>query len=168
MESARSMLHAYNNLPRHLWAEAVHIAVYVLHRTINKQLDRITPFEMWYKCKPTVSHYRMFGSLAFVHLNKKVRRKLDPKSFAAIFVGHSYQSKVYRFWNPQINLIIESADDKFDERPGRSNFTSFPTYDRLLSADVLYPGVPSSSLSPIISLPELDIPSGSLRTMRPL
>lgn len=43
MESARSML-AERNLPKHLWAEAVNTAVYVLNRaSINEK--KMTPFE---------------------------------------------------------------------------------------------------------------------------
>ena len=79
MECARSMLHACS-LPTHLWAEGVNCAVYLLDQIMNKQLGSVTPYQKWFAHKPSVSHYRVFGSLAYVYMNKEVRTKLDPKS----------------------------------------------------------------------------------------
>ena len=69
MESVSSMLHAYS-LPISPWAEAIHGAVYSLNWTINKQLDKITPFEAWFQKNPSVTHYKTFRALAYVHVNK--------------------------------------------------------------------------------------------------
>lgn len=128
MECARSMLHAFS-LPTHLWAEAVNCAVYLLNRTTNKQLGSVTPYEKWFGHKPSVSHYRVFGSLAYVHINKEVRTKLDPKSLPVIFVGYSLHSRGYRLWDPHSDKIIESNDVHFDERPRRFNLALFPNLE---------------------------------------
>ena len=55
MESAWSMLHAFS-LHTHLWAEVFNCAMYILNRTMNKQLGSVT-HEKWFAHKPSVSHY---------------------------------------------------------------------------------------------------------------
>jgi transposase InsO family protein len=96
MESARSLLHA-RNVPLHLWAEAVACAVYCLNRALSTVNTDVTPFEGCYKRKPTVSHLRIFGSQAYVHIPDVLRTKLDPKSELCVFVGYSETQKAYRF-----------------------------------------------------------------------
>jgi hypothetical protein len=72
MESARSMIYA-KNMPKHLWAEAVNTAVYLLNRTTNKQLENLTSLERYYGTKPDIRHYKVFGSYSYVFVNKEVR-----------------------------------------------------------------------------------------------
>jgi hypothetical protein len=47
------------------WGEAVVTAVYILNRSPTKALNDRTPYEAWHGRKPTVSHLRVFGCLAF-------------------------------------------------------------------------------------------------------
>jgi hypothetical protein len=47
------------------WGEAVMTAVYMLNRSPTKALNGMTPYEAWHGRKPTVSHLRVFGCLAF-------------------------------------------------------------------------------------------------------
>ena len=114
-EAARSMLHLHD-LPLRLWAEATHTAVYILNRTINSQVGIVTPYELWFKTKPSVSHLRTFGTLAYIFIDKSKRTKFQPKGSRVIFVGYSKTSKgSWRFWRPLTNIISESSDVIFDE-----------------------------------------------------
>jgi hypothetical protein len=45
---------------------------------------------------PTVSHMRVFGSTAFIHVPKEKRNKLDPVSAKGVFLGYEPQTKGYR------------------------------------------------------------------------
>jgi transposase InsO family protein len=114
VEAARSMVHE-SNLPIRFWGEAVMTAVYVLNRTGTRTLDNITPFEAWYKQKPSVSHLRVFGTDAYVHVPKELRKKWEPKSKKGIFMGYSACSKAYRIWDVADRKIIESRDVLFNE-----------------------------------------------------
>lgn len=122
-EAARSMLQA-QHLPLTLWAEAVNIAVHVLNRTVNSQTGDQTPYELWYRKKPNISYYKVFGSTAYILTDKDHRTKFEAKGERVIFVGYSSTSKAWRFWNPKANKITESADVIFDELS--------PPYDSLL------------------------------------
>ena len=102
------------NLPRDLWAEAVNTAVYVKNR-IHGKTTKTTPFESWYGRKPDVSYFRIFGSFAYVHIPKSLRRKLDPKSQKLLFVGYSETQKTYRFFDRSTHKITVSRDAIFCE-----------------------------------------------------
>ncbi|KAA0053129.1 integrase [Cucumis melo var. makuwa] len=79
MEMARSMLKA-KNLPNEFWGDAVACTVYILNRAPTKSVPGMTPYEAWCGEKPSVSHLRVFGSIAYSHIPNQLRGKLDDKS----------------------------------------------------------------------------------------
>ena len=133
------MLHLHDT-PLKLWAEAVHTAVYILNRTINTHVGLTTPYKLWFHRKPSVSHYRTFGTLAYIFIDKSLRTKFQPNSMKVIFVGYSETSKGWRFWNPHKDNITESSDVLFDETTGYSYISSSSVPSSLFST-------PSSSSS---------------------
>ena len=52
-------------LNHRLWDEAINYASYVQNRAPHKALDGKTPYETWCGQKPSVSHFRVFGSKAW-------------------------------------------------------------------------------------------------------
>nr|GFC06653.1 retrovirus-related Pol polyprotein from transposon TNT 1-94 [Tanacetum cinerariifolium] len=86
LNMVRSMLKS-KKTPKEFWAEAVDCEVYLLNRCPSKSLDNKTPQEAWNGLKPTVSHVRVFGSIAYVHVSSQRRLKLDDRSEKHVFVG---------------------------------------------------------------------------------
>ncbi|OXU31735.1 hypothetical protein TSAR_007912 [Trichomalopsis sarcophagae] len=78
VESERSMLHA-KKVDKKLWSEAVNAACYILNQTINPG-DTTTPFEKWFRRKPTIKHLKIFGARAYMNVLKEKWHKFDPKS----------------------------------------------------------------------------------------
>lgn len=109
VESARTMLTA-KNLPTQLWAEATNTAVYILNRCVSSQTNNTTPFELWYKRKPELSHIRIFGSDAYAHIPKEHRKKWDPKSKKLILIGYQDNSTNYRLFNPTTKQVTIARD----------------------------------------------------------
>ena len=70
MERARSMLSGAG-LGQELWAEAVDTACYLVNRSPSSALDDKTPQKVWTGKKPSLSHLRVFGCDAYVHVPKK-------------------------------------------------------------------------------------------------
>ena len=60
----------------------------------------ITPYEKLYKQRPDVSHLKVFGSIAYVHIPDEMRRKLDPKAEKCVFIGYAQDRKGYKCYNP--------------------------------------------------------------------
>jgi hypothetical protein len=91
-------------------AEAVNTAVYLKNRSPASGLGQMTPFERWTGRKPDVSHVRVFGSPATVHIPKNKRQKWDKKATKYIFVGYPENVKGYRLYNPKTRQVTTSRD----------------------------------------------------------
>jgi transposase InsO family protein len=110
MESAKSMIfHA--NMPINFWAEAVNTAVY-LHTT---SLNMKTPYELWFGKMPDVSNLKVFGSVCFIHIPSNLRRKLDPRSRKAVFIGYPLDTKGYKLYDIESKNFVRSKDVVFYE-----------------------------------------------------
>ena len=99
-ESTRSMLYEVY-LSQNFWAEAVATAVYLRNRSPSKFLKNVTPYEIFNGNKPNVSHLKVFGCKAMVHIPKANQNgKLNQQSAKCIFVGYPNDGKGYKFYNP--------------------------------------------------------------------
>ncbi|KAB2616999.1 hypothetical protein D8674_012868 [Pyrus ussuriensis x Pyrus communis] len=114
MNMVRSML-SDKKLPKTFWPEAVNWTIYVLNRCPTLSVKDITPQEAWSGVKPSVGHFRVFGSLAHVHVPDVKRGKLDDKSFPCVLLGVSEESKGYRLFDPIAKKIVVSRDVIFEE-----------------------------------------------------
>ena len=97
------------------WGEALQTATYLLNRSGSRTRSYKTPYELWTGRRPSVDHLRVFGSVAYVHVPKVQRKKLEPKSIKCLFVGYCTDTKAYRLWDPKRRRIIVSRDVIFDE-----------------------------------------------------
>lgn len=70
---------------------------------------------MWWGRKPDLSHIRLFGSQAYVHIPDVKRSKLDHKARKLTFVGYSLEHKGYRFVDLETDEITISRDVRFIE-----------------------------------------------------
>ena len=91
---------AEKSMPKHFWSEVVHTAVYIMNRTPRAAVHGMTPEERFTCKKPDVSHLKVFGCIAYVHVPDELRKKLDPKAEKCIFIGYSLEQKGYRCYNP--------------------------------------------------------------------
>jgi hypothetical protein len=74
----------------------------------------LTPFELRFSRKPSISHFSPFGCKYFVlkcgNLDKFVSR-----SFDAILLGYTPLGRSYRVYNFKTNTVVELCDVTFDE-----------------------------------------------------
>lgn len=101
-------------LEKQYWGEAIAAAAYIQNRLPSRTVGK-TPFELWSGQKPDVSHLKVFGCQAFVHVPDAKRGKMESKAEKLIFVGYDSGSKAYRFLNKQKNKITVSRDARFLE-----------------------------------------------------
>ena len=88
----RSML-SDSKLPQQYWAEALMTAAYIINRSPSASLENVTPYEALYGVKPSVKHFRVFGSLCEIHIPREERNKFDFKTERGIFTGYSSEVK---------------------------------------------------------------------------
>ena len=97
------------------WKHAVRTAVHVYNVTPISKAKFLTLKEMWSGTKLDISHLCIFGCVAYVHVLKGKRWKLNPKSREMIFVGYENLSKGWQFWDAKNRHIEISCDVKFNE-----------------------------------------------------
>ncbi|MCO5601999.1 hypothetical protein L7F22_056126 [Adiantum nelumboides] len=103
------------NMPPCYWAEAAFTAAYTMNRTPTAALYDMTPEEKFTGKKPNVSHFKVFGCIAYVHVPDELRRKLDPKAEKCDFIGYSVEEKGYKCYNLVTRQVRVSRDVVFDE-----------------------------------------------------
>lgn len=114
VEMARCMLKGMA-VPAVFWGEAVKAAVYILNRAPTRNLNGVTPYELWHGKKPSVAHLRTFGCSAHVKKLGPGVSKLADRSVAGVMVGYEEGSKAYRIFDPAGNKLMVSRDVVFEE-----------------------------------------------------
>jgi hypothetical protein len=100
--------------PRRFWADAISIACYISNRIFLRSILHLTPIELRFGRKPSVSHFRPFGSKCFV-LKRGNLDKFESRSFDGILLGYTPHSRSYRVYNFETNTVVESCNVTFDK-----------------------------------------------------
>jgi hypothetical protein len=74
----------------------------------------LTPFELLFGRKSSVSHFRPFGCKCFV-LKCGNLDKFESRSLDVILLGYTPHDRSYRVYNFQTNTVVESCEVTFDE-----------------------------------------------------
>jgi hypothetical protein len=73
------------------------------------------PEEKYNGRKPNLSHLKVFGCIAYVHVPDELWTKLDSKAEKCVFIGYSLEQKGYKCYNPITHEMRVSKDVVFDE-----------------------------------------------------
>ena len=114
MEATRAMLYD-QDMPKFLWAKACNTTVYVQNRVLHRALGKVTSESVFTGSKPEVSHFKIFGSIAYCHVPDEKRKKLDQTAEKGYLVGYSENAKAYRIYIPENRKIVVRRDVKFME-----------------------------------------------------
>jgi hypothetical protein len=105
-------------LPLKLWPQAITTALYIKNRLPHTSIPQhTTPFELWHNRKPDLSHLRVFGCSAHVHVLEETCKKLNErssnwKSFAGC---DSRIDHIFTIWDPSNDSFIRERSIIFDE-----------------------------------------------------
>jgi len=102
-------------MPNAFWAEAVDCAIYLLNCYPTRSPWNMTLQEAWSGRKPGVEHLRVFGSIAYAHVPKQRRTKLDDRSAEFVLIGYNLRTKGYKLYDPCSDKVTVSRDVEFDE-----------------------------------------------------
>jgi len=81
------------NLPNYFWAKAAITTIYIMNQTPTSTVHGMTLEEKFTSKKLDVSHLRMFGCIAYVHVPNEKRSKPDLKAKKCIFIRYSLEQK---------------------------------------------------------------------------
>jgi hypothetical protein len=110
---AKTMLDEHRT-PSRFWVNAISTACYISNRIFSHSILHLTPFELCFGCKPSVSHLQPFDCKCFV-LKCGNLDKFESRSFYDILLGYTPYGRSYRVVNLEANTVIESCDVTFDE-----------------------------------------------------
>jgi len=105
-----------SGLSRKYWTECLAALIHVLNRCPTSAVEGKTPHEVWYKEKPGVGHLRVWGCLAYVHIQKDKCAKLGSHMEKCVFIGYPDGYKGWKFYNPETDKVIICEPADFDER----------------------------------------------------
>jgi hypothetical protein len=96
MEKERCMLSGVE-LGQEFWVEAVGTTCYLVNRSPSSVLDNKTPQEVWTGKEPSLTHIKVFGYDAYVHVPKENLSKLDKNLKSVSLLDTKMVSKVISF-----------------------------------------------------------------------
>ena len=79
---------------------------YLVNRSPSSALEDKIPQEVWIGKKLSLSHLRVFGCDAYVHVPKEKGTKLDSKFEKCSFIGYKDGLKGYKLWNPVTRKVV--------------------------------------------------------------
>ncbi|GJZ48043.1 retrovirus-related pol polyprotein from transposon TNT 1-94 [Tanacetum coccineum] len=115
-EMARTMLNE-QSIPQKFWCNVVDTSTYILNRILIRPFLGKTPYELFKGKKPSLEHFKVFGSKCFILNTKDYLTKFDPKSTEGVFLGYSPNSKAYIVLNKETMKVEESLNVNFEETP---------------------------------------------------
>ena len=105
----------FRSVDKRLWPDACSTAAYVLNRT-RHQGSTLTPYELLTGQQPDLSHLRVFGSPAYVHIPRQLRDgKFGAHRRLAIFVGYPKDAKAWLFFDESSATYFSARDASFLE-----------------------------------------------------
>jgi hypothetical protein len=110
---ARTMLDEHTT-PRRFWGDVISTACYISNRIFLRSILNLTPFELRFGRKPSVSHLRPFGCKCFI-LKRGNLNKFESRSSDGILLGYIPHDRSYRVFNLETNTVVESCNVTFDE-----------------------------------------------------
>ena len=115
-DKARAMA---GRLPKELWPEIYRAAVYLWNRTPRYMYDWKSPYEMFFKARPTLTHLRVYGCKAFALTTDAMAKRnrldrLSPRAWIGYLVGYASTNQ-FRIWLPTRNKVIVTRDVHFNE-----------------------------------------------------
>jgi hypothetical protein len=113
VEMVRMMLDEHRT-SRRFWADVISAACYISNRIFLRSILHLTPFELCFGCKPSISHLGPFGCKCFI-LKCGNLDKFESRSSDGILLGYTTHGRSYRVFNLETNTVVESCDVTFDE-----------------------------------------------------
>jgi hypothetical protein len=100
--------------PRCFWVDAIDTACYISNQIFLRLILNLTPFELRFGRKLSVSHLRPFDCKCFI-LKHGNLDKFESRFSNGILLGYTLHGRSYRVFNLETNTVVESCNVTFDK-----------------------------------------------------
>jgi hypothetical protein len=148
MERVKAII-AEAKLDKRLWMEIADTVVYLKNRSPTTAVAT-TPYELWHGVKPNLSHLKIIGSTAYVHIPKEKRIKLDTHSHKGIMTGYGGGTNQYKVWDLIRKDVVVTRDVVFIEgKPVDQTPAAYIEEPRIMHDSIrVLPGPPAGTQGP--------------------
>ncbi|CAG8689828.1 17371_t:CDS:2, partial [Acaulospora colombiana] len=150
MQEAITSMLAHAKMPANMWADAAASFVHIHNRSPSSSINFRTPYELWNGEIPSVAHLRVWGCLAYVHLQKDQHAQLTPRVQQCVLIGYPDDYKGWRFWdfNKRCEIISDSAIFNEEKFPGTLRGRVIIDPEELAPPEPTRPSQPDTPLQP--------------------
>ena len=128
LEKARCIMFE-SKCPLNLWGDAILTSCYLYNRTPQVKRGE-APYVLWFDKELSLTHIRIFGSLAYANVPLEVTSgKFNKRAVEGRMIGYSSEAKTYILWNERKRTQIDTRDVIFDE--SNHSFRSKPPLGQL-------------------------------------
>jgi hypothetical protein len=158
MERVRAII-AEVKLDKRLWMDLADTVVYLKNRSPTSAVAT-TPYELWHRVKPNLSHLRIIGSTAYIHIPKEKHIKLDTHSHKGIMIGYGGGTNQYKIWDLIKKDIVVSRDVVFIEgKPVDQTRATYIEEPRIIHDSItVLPRPPAEAQQPFSTPPPSEHP----------
>ena len=107
------------HMPTNYWGEAITTTAYLINHIPSSSLQFQTPFDVLHHTVSATTILnlspKVFGCVAFMHLHKGLRTKLEPQALRCVFVGYALHQKGYQCYHPHSRKLYVTFDVVFHE-----------------------------------------------------
>jgi hypothetical protein len=100
--------------PRRFSADAISTTCYISNRIFLCLILNLTPFELCFGCKSSISHLRPFSCKCFILKCDNLDR-FESRSSDNILLGYTPHVRSYRVFNLETNTVVESCNVTFNK-----------------------------------------------------
>src|SRR5271169_3280338 len=152
MERVKAII-VESKLDKRLWMDLAETVIYLKNRSPTIAVAT-TPYELWHGIRPNLSHLKIIGSTAYIHVPKEKRTKLDTHSHKGIMIGYGGGTNQYKVWDLTRKDIVVSRDVVFIEgKPVSQTPAVYEAPKVIYDSITVLPGPPAETEEPQQQLP---------------
>src|SRR5258707_1224048 len=109
----------HKSLPASLWSHAICHVAWIKNQVFTLSLNPyITPYQAYFKKKPSLATLQLFGCKAYAHTPKIDQTKFGECTIECVHIGFAEEKKAYLLYSREPRKILESRNVEFEEIAG--------------------------------------------------
>jgi hypothetical protein len=127
-----------HNIPKNWWCHTLEHCTEVENMLPTKKQNNKAPYFVWTRKVPDVSKLRVYGCLAYAHLDGKKLPKLSPRAVPCVYLGNAPNGEGYKLFSWTTFSYIVCRSVEFYEGESAFGIKEARSYMNELDPELLY------------------------------